>query len=166
MVDAEFVAILDSRNDLKEDGFDELVLAEVKLLLGDGREEIAVGAEVQDDEDPVGLFEDAVHGDDAWVSRRELVQGDFATLELALARVETFFGEALDGVPGRLLWGRIEVDCKVDHAVCTGTENGKELNTVAVDALASEAVSGVAVLGHFVWVEEARVRLSGREGTI
>lgn len=149
MMNAKSMAILDGRDDLKEDGLDEVVFTEVKLLLGDGREEVAVGAEIHDDKDPLGFFKDTVQSDDAWVSRSELVQGNFTTLEFALAGVQAGFREALDGIPGGLLWGRIGVDCKVNDAVCTGTEDRNELNATAVDALAGEVVSGGVDLGHF-----------------
>lgn len=149
MLDAKIMTVFNGGYNLEEGVLDEGVLAQVDLLLRDHGEEVTIRAEVEDDENPILFFEDAVERDDTGVGGCKLVQGDFAALELPLARVEVGLGKTFDGVPCWLLrWGG-SVEGEVDHPVGAGSQDGEEFEPASIDTTASKVIgSGVDFLGH------------------
>lgn len=149
MLNAKVVAVFNGGYNLEEGVLDEGVLAQVDLLFRDHGEEVTIRAEVEDDEDPILLFEDAVERDDTGMGGCKLVEGDFAALKLALTGVEVGLGKTFDGVPCRLLRWRGSVEGEVDHSVGAGAENGEEFEPASIDTTAGKVIgSGVDFLGH------------------
>ena len=70
------------------------------------------------------------------MSARELVQPNFSSLKVLLSRIETSAQQTFDGqVDGR---GCMQVNCKIDDALCAHAENGDEFNSAIVDDLSDE----------------------------
>ena len=100
VINIQGVAVLDRLEQLKKDLLDEFVVAQVAPLVENLGEEVSVRAVVHDDEGVVLVLDDAVKRDDVRVARRELVEGNLADVQLALAHRAALVRvrEALDGV--------------------------------------------------------------------
>lgn len=134
--DTHRVAILDRVDDLEEDRFDQHVVADIPLLLGDHPKQVALVTKVHNDKDVVALLDDLVQGHNVGVPRRELVKRDLSPLEVPLSRVETGPEKAFDGEVYRSR--SMKVDGEVDHSIGSKTENRKELETTVVEGVTDE----------------------------
>ena len=85
MINIEGVAILNRVEQLKKDLLDEGVIAEIAPLVKNLGEKVAVGAVVHDDKRVLVVLDYPVKSNNIGVTRCELVEGDLANVELALA---------------------------------------------------------------------------------
>ena len=85
VVDTERVAVLDSVEQLQEDVLDEAIVPKIAAAMQDLGEEIVIRRIIHNDICVGALVHNAVEGDHARVCRGELVQGDFADVDLSLA---------------------------------------------------------------------------------
>lgn len=110
MIDAIVVAELDSINDLEEDAFDGLVVADKGTLFRNIEEEIALAAIFEHNVDTVGGFNDLFESDHIGVGRDFGVKGNFSQLELTLASVEATLAQTLDsiGFAGKGMAGKVD----------------------------------------------------------
>lgn len=129
------MAVFDSFDYLQEDILDERVVAEVCCLLGDLREEVAIGAVRENDVDASRCLDDIVQGDDVRVGRSQGVEGDLAALEPTLPAVEAGLVETLDGV---IL--AVASDGLVDDPVCANADDRDELESSVIDLLAGQVL--------------------------
>lgn len=99
MIDTERVAVFDRVEHLKEDVLDECVVPKITAVVEDLREQVVVGGVIHNNIGVVEVFHDAMQGDDTWVCGGELVEGDLADVDLALARcLMTGSNQAFHGV--------------------------------------------------------------------
>lgn len=177
VVDAKLVAEGDGVDDLEEDGANEVVVAEVARLVGDHAEEVAVGAEGEDDVDDAAGFDDAVEADDVGVGGGQGVEGDLSALKAALTGVEAGLVETLDGVVpspcvrGGRVGGDGSADAggdifgEVDHTVGAEAEDRHELKAVLVDGVAQKSLvlcCGGVVEGHSLGLKRRATGGNGR----
>lgn len=94
------MAVLNRVQELKEDFFDQLVIAQVSSMLKDLREEIPVGTVIHDYPCVVVVLDDAMKSHDAWMRGRELMQSYLPDMQLPLASCVAFrrVRQALDCV--------------------------------------------------------------------
>lgn len=135
MVDSEAVAVLDGVDDLEEDVLDEGVVPEVPRLFRDLAEEVAVGAEGEDDVDAGRGLDDVVEGDDVGVGGGEGVEGDLPALEGPLAGVEPGLVEALYRVVPP-----VPREGFIDDAVRSESDDGDEFECTVVYPLPREVL--------------------------
>ena len=85
MINIEGVAVFNRVEQLKKDLLDEGVIAEIAPLVKNLGEKVAVGAVVHDDKRVLVVLDYPVKSNNIGVTRCELVEGDLANVELALA---------------------------------------------------------------------------------
>ena len=85
VINTQGVAVFNCLEQLKKDILDEVVIAQIATSVKNLGEKVAVRAVVHDDESVLEVLDDAVKRDDVGMTRCELVEGDLADMELALA---------------------------------------------------------------------------------
>jgi hypothetical protein len=101
------------------------------LFVGDHREQVTSFSVVHDHIDVVVVLDQPVHRDDGWVSRRETMQGYFASLKVPLAGVEAVSPQAFDGA----MAGRVDtpVEPYIDNTVGASPNDREQLDATIVD---------------------------------
>lgn len=84
VVNSERVAVLDCIDELQEDIFDEVVLSKISAAVEDLCEQIVVRGIVHHDVGVISLLNDTMQGDYTRVGGGQLVQSDFADVDLPL----------------------------------------------------------------------------------
>ena len=78
MIDTDTMAILNCVKQLKENVFDEVVIAEIPAIVKDLGKEIAITAILQDDEGVIVVLDDPQELDNVRVAGHELMESDLA----------------------------------------------------------------------------------------
>lgn len=122
--------------------FDNMVVTKVARLVQDLREKVFVWRIIHNDICVVEVLYNAVEGDDGRVGRGDLVQRNFAHMELSAARrLAVAAAQAFHRVrplrPGECL------DGAVHDAIAAHTEDCNELEAASIDERAQRWVGGV-----------------------
>ena len=141
MVDSQLMAISDGFADLHKSVLDQGIVILVQTFFGNVGEEIASGAELQDDEDGVVGFHDAVEGDDIGVMGDGQMQFDLSPLELVLTWIPCL-GQRFDGQRGV----GADIHGGVDGSIRSQASDFQELQPVAEDPAYS-----IFWTHHFIW---------------
>ena len=113
------MAVLDCVKQLQEYFLNKIVIAQITTMVEDLRKQVAVLAIVHNDIGVLWVLDDAVEGNNVGVRGGELVEGDLAHVQLALARSVALgrMGKAFDGIGDGLL--RVDVHGSVDDTIST-----------------------------------------------
>jgi len=146
MINTQRVAVFHGVKHLQEDVLDESVVSEIPAIVEDLREEVVVGSVIHDNIRAVVLLDDAMEGDNAWMGGCELVEGDLADVDLALARyLMTGRDQALHGV---LLAGIAHIDSAVDHTVSAHAKYFFQHEGISVNESSDWRVNGGSLGSH------------------
>lgn len=119
VIDIQRMAVLDCVKQLQEYFLNKIVIAQITTMVEDLRKQVAVLAIVHNDIGVLWVLDDAVEGNNVGVRGGELVEGDLAHVQLALARSVALgrMGKAFDGIGDGLL--RVDVHGSVDDTIST-----------------------------------------------
>jgi hypothetical protein len=140
VIDTQRVAVLDGVEKLVEYMLDQACVAEVPAAVQDLREQVSVGSKIHNDIRVATLFHNTVQSHDVRVHAGELVERNFADVELALAgrggRLRVY--ETFNSVIAWRMGARL--DGAVDDTVATDSEDIDELEGAVVDAGTGDGV--------------------------
>lgn len=97
MVNANLMGPFDARAELVKNARDEVITANVRLAIGDEREQIARREEIHDEEGVCRSDEGLVESKDGWMGREKRVKGVLALLKFTLTRRQSYVGQNFDG---------------------------------------------------------------------
>lgn len=126
MVNSQGVAILDGIQDLEKDPFDQGIVAHKVALFGDAGEQITLGAEFDDHIGTVDGIHYTDQGNNIGMLASQMVELDFALLELELPGIKSDLVQCFDGIHHI----GVDVDGGVDHAVGTNSKNACQFQPV------------------------------------
>ena len=129
VVDAQRMAILNCIEELQKHMLDEGIVAQVPALVQNLGEQVVVWGVVHYNIGVIPVFDDAMEGDDRRMGRGELVQRNFANMELSTSASgadQAFHGK-------RSLRAREFLNGAVDNAIATDPKDFEELEGVAVN---------------------------------
>lgn len=126
VVDPDGVAELNSVQQLEEDVLGKSVISNETASLGNVAEQITFRAVLDYNKCAVGAVQNAHQGNHIGMLAGLVVHGNLSTLEALLSRVQSMFGESLDGVE----FVGVNVDSLIDDTVGTNSKNGNEFESV------------------------------------
>lgn len=126
VVDSDRMAEIDSIQDLNEYALHQGVIPDKVPLVGDTREQIPLGTELDNHVDAVSRVHDRFEGHDVGMLAGHVVQFDFALLVFELARVESGLVEGLH----RIHDVRMDIDGSVDDAIRPNAQDTRKFQSV------------------------------------
>jgi hypothetical protein len=120
MKDAFLMTRVNSVNDASKDCLDEIIVISVKMK-GDGTEQVAAGAKIQNNIDKITLIDDFMHHEYIRVITGKHVEIEFASLKFGRSGIVRLT-ETFDSIVDRIADGGVEVEGFVNNTIGTRTK--------------------------------------------
>ena len=126
MIDSKVVAIVDGVKDLQKRTLGQWIVTDKETTLGDVGKQVTFGTELDNHKSTVNRVHDAHQGDDIWVAAGQVMEFDFALLELPLPWVESNLVQSLHRIRNM----GVDVDGRVDNAISADAKDTCQFQTV------------------------------------